>query len=308
MTIGLVYFIIRGMFKEVPQAPNPMRYYNTSLRKIPGPRRTFHREPVNQISTSQYLSRKILTEVGKRVLPTGVVEEGNGLSRVRELNKEGRDVFVMTTHPSETDEPREYPIIWGIDSLSHTKTIVPNAADQMTLPARALAAATGISLHEVVTPGVAARDKSFKHGLRYGNVSYYKDIKRSTGDETDPGNVFLAPDAMRRPDLSGDEKGNHTRAGEFLLTAGGSNSVTLLIAVEIVGVTDYKKSSGKNIGKEYIIHVGDAFTNQEIIAKLKEFREMKGLRLSRKDRPFEHFDQWLFEAQFPKIAPKNYLA
>jgi len=170
-----------------------------------------------------------------------------------------------------------------------------------------LAALSGITLHRVVTKDVAQRDKHNKHKIGFGNVSYYKDIIRST-QSMEPVNVFLAPDAGIRPNLAGDNQGEHTRAGEFLLTAGGQNSVTLMMAVEIIGDINFEKSRGKNLRKPYIIHVGNAYTNQEILEKLKDYRARKGLKLSRADRPFEHFDAWLFEEEFPKIAPNKYLA
>src|SRR3989344_7577610 len=133
---------------------------------------------------------------------------------------------------------------------------------------------------------------------------------RSTGNSGDPVSVVLAPDDGIRPDLSGE----HTRAAEFLLTAAAPVNYDLVgygfvfvMAVEVIGETDREKRPSENtkgninIRKQYVIHVGDGWTTEELVPELKKYRAEKGLVQSRKDRPFEHLDQWLFETQFPKL-------
>lgn len=261
----------------------------------------------NQVDSAQTLGRKVLKLVVDCIFPTQVIHVGDGLERCRILRMcEKRDVFFLITHPSKTDEPRTYPVVWSLKAFSDTKIIVPNASDQNTFMAKFLAEIAGIDLYPIVTADVKERSSSqYKQG--YGNFAYFRRLIKTLGNREDPGIVFLAPSAGRRPLLQTPT----TRAAEFLVTSGGSkrgrNFVIVCMGVEINGVSDYKKASGNNVGRKYTIRIGNAYTNEELLNQLEAYRELHNLPKLRMNRPYEHVDRWLFETQFPQLVPKPYL-
>lgn len=268
---------------------------------------------INKISDKQIRNRNYFAKIARWLLPTTVIrpDQNDGLIKAQKLMRdEGRDLIVMTPHLSKTDEPREYPVIWSEDEFKNRKILVPNAFDQHTPPIIWAGNLVGLNLYPVVTQDVKNRHPNLPFPVNQGNIGYFRGIYNSTGNKTDPGIIFLAPDAGRKPELV---KKAPTRAAEFALTIGGSHAVVLFIGIEINNVLDYSKTLGLNIGKQYTIRIGNAYTNEEILNLLTDFRDKGKIEIPAPERlttnrRFQGLDQWIYETQFKNLVSRHYLA
>lgn len=289
----------------------------------------------NTVCELQMLARRASRNLAEEYLPTSAEHHENGLRRARELTASGYNLLVMTTHPSETDEPREYAEFWRYAEFVDREIHVPCASDQNTLLLNTLARANGVKLYSVVTNDVVKRNgnvrcdkwekdddallwrrKRLPQG--HGNIGYFRGVKRAVATESDPAVIFLAPDAGRRPTLATPD----TRSAEFLMTAMGDNKFAVLfIGVEIDDVTNYAKNGGKNFGSQYTLHFGNCFKDTEVLAELENFkrqwfeqtgtlllpvREKEKPETVRRDRPFYGAEQWMYTTQFPDLVPEEY--
>lgn len=260
------------------------------------------------------MNRKILGGATSPFLPAEVIYAGNGLERARKLQKEGRNLIVMSTLPSATDQPREYPLIWGLREFQKATFHVPTAYHILNdsaffnLAIKGLSAFCGIEIYSIVTQDTVSKGKNCNHKARYGNIAYARAtrnaLRASGGNHEKPEVVFLTPSAGIRTSL----RTPPTKAAELLLTIGGGNNTVLLMGVEINNVRKYsEKTSGMNIFKKYTIRVGDAYTDQELIEVLNDYRQREGLPDGRENRPFAYLDQWLFNEAFVPLVPREYL-
>jgi hypothetical protein len=278
----------------------------------------------NTINFLQLVGRHAGRSLTDKYLPTESEGLHGGFRRARELVDDDYHLLVMTTHPSETDEPRQYAELWKYPEFLTRLIHVPCASDQDTPVVGLAAKATGVKLYDVVTQDVIDRlgnvdRKGNKLPKGHGNIGYFRGIKRTASQEYDPAIIFLAPDAGRRPTLSTPTN----RSAEFLMSAmGESRFAVLFVGVEIEGVADYQSAGGKNKGIQYKMRWGNCFKNSEVAREIERFRKENDMYLpvravklhaeekysvhDRTDRAYYGAEQWMYATQFPDLVPESY--
>lgn len=251
-------------------------------------------------------NRSIAVAAGKILLPTDVIHHGNGIVRIKELlatEERKRAINIIYNHPSKSDVPRQLvSYLWQDPDFKELQMAVPISADEYTEKTETAGNLVGLKEFPVVTPEVYERATEIGHERGYGNIAYAKGIKTISQEG---GVNILAPSAGRQSELHVAD----TNAAELLLTVAGDHTVTLFVGVEINRIRKYDttKNGGVNVGRKYTLHVGDAYTNEEIAEKLIGYREVKGLPTPRTNRPYRNLDEWIFTQQLPQLVSPYYL-
>jgi len=257
-----------------------------------------------KVSKEHFNARKKYQRLSKFILPTELKPEdgGEGVDRARSLLREGTGLVIVYTHPSRTDTYRLMDL-WQYDEFAERRCLTPIALHQYNKIARKTAAPTGLEFYPVVTSETIARRKNKGLTEGHGRMKFLDGANEALAGG---GIILFAPTTTRTSELS--MPPGKLRPTDILLNYAQMKGVRFAVmstAFEINGVTSYQHASGLNVFRNYTLHTGSTFMDNEILEQLVKFRKDNNLPEKTK-RPFDNTDEWLVQTQLPLLVPPAY--
>lgn len=247
-------------------------------------------------------SLRLPLTLGSRVLARAVaspfrreIEDGsNGLSRAKELQKQGFGLVVLYTHFSKRDALEIINLIYRNPLMRKKRILAPIALHEykkwlFDKPGKVL----DVTLCPVVTQDTIDKGKNEGHELGYGQEEYFQKAIQflQNGDIT-----IIAPQVGRREILGVPAKRARpigTLIARIDRIIDFDKYAFLLVGLGIKGAEDYKKEhvEGLNPLKTYQLNIGATFTREEVMGEVNgDYREV---------------DKFVFE-QLRELVPPAY--
>jgi hypothetical protein len=233
---------------------------------------------VKNPSRSSIIKRELFHHPGQLFFPSILIDQQNNLSRAEAMLNQGKGLVVVINHFSERDSVEILMNFLFKTSVFQDKPIVAPIAYHQYMRAYVRWAATtfDINLCPLVTEDTIKREEYKNLEINKGMPEY---IDAGLSVLKKGGILLVAPQGGRRPRLIPVQSDsaipiepNPPTIGTFMANAARNefdNYGFLFVGLGINETFDYSSpdAGGLNIGKEYVLRVGDVISAQELLLR-----------------------------------------